>query len=589
MTQFQDTTIEARPHAPWQRRAEEAIDAIESSLHHNSIVRPTPAQQTTLDGAIERARGTLLGSPEPVLLVAIVGPSGAGKSSLINALAGDTIAKAGPIRPTTRELTVYHHESVVQGSLPADLIDRAHFVGHTRDELRNKVLIDTPDIDTFVRSNRELTRDLLKAVGLVLCTVSPERYLEERLWSVLKTEAAQDAVVFVVNKRDMCSGHELSQIAADISQHLHEIGLDNVPVLSAISASGNDTSEGASADTSAVATMLTKTLSASDAAVLARQARDRAVSSVRTTVERVCARTDTLAALHAASQERTSRTIHAIADRCRPDIESSAHASRPDMIVANHALFWGPMRAWLGVWDMMTIGVPTLLSRVGPAISSATPFRLSSANLPDGHPSLSQQSPLTARVDDVADTIEHIAAIADQTLLMHQPPLTPLTEVVPVEDARRAAEALLARTASMHTGQPRRGTWKHWIAWMLSLVSTVGTIGLLALAVYHLGKEVWLGTFGGINVLVHAVVFGVALHVAIHLLTSVVLPTGWKRLAASMRQRCIAHLHQITASRWDGYLRIAADERDHLDRAVSSLERAVRSAGTETASQSLAS
>ncbi|MCA9279120.1 MAG: 50S ribosome-binding GTPase [Phycisphaeraceae bacterium] len=566
---------ETRSLAPWQQRAASSIHAIADAANQSTIVRPTHVQQQLLDDAIERARGTLLGSPEPVLLVAIVGPSGAGKSSLINALAGDTIAKASPIRPTTRELTVYHHESVVQGSLPADLIDRAHFVKHTREELRNKVLIDTPDIDTFVKSNRELTQDVLKAVGLTLCVVSPERYLEERLWSVLNTEIVQDAVVFVINKRDLCTDDELAQIQRDIAHHLAQIDLHDIPMLSAISASESDIAQ----DTSAVSNMLTNTLSASDAAVLARQSRVRAVESVTLAVQQITENVNQLSQLHQSIGDATSITTDSLLDRCSPAIEETARAMRPDLVAANHAHFWGPMRAWFGMWDGLTIGLPRMLARVGPALSTATQCRLTSTN--DVAP-VASSVPLVLRRDDIADTLEHMTSQTDQMLAQTTPQLTPLSKVVHIDSD--AANTIIAETAS-HSVSSNGSVWKRSIGWVLSFISMIGTIGLLGLAVYYLGKEVWQGTFGGINMLAHMLLFWFALHVVVHLLTSLLMPTSWKRLAYSMKQRFSASIRQRIETHWHTYEQTAKNENAHLQQYVADLQSAVRSAGIETHSQ----
>ena len=46
------------------------------------------------------------------LVVAFMGGTGVGKSSLLNKLAGQSIARTGVERPTSREVTLYHHQSV---------------------------------------------------------------------------------------------------------------------------------------------------------------------------------------------------------------------------------------------------------------------------------------------------------------------------------------------------------------------------------------------------------------------------------------------------------------------------------------------
>ncbi len=46
------------------------------------------------------------------LIVAFMGGTGVGKSSLLNRLAGKAIAKAGVARPTSKEVTLFHHRDI---------------------------------------------------------------------------------------------------------------------------------------------------------------------------------------------------------------------------------------------------------------------------------------------------------------------------------------------------------------------------------------------------------------------------------------------------------------------------------------------
>ncbi len=131
---------------------------------------------------------------DDVLMVALVGGSGVGKSTLLNALAGDHIAAASEDRPCTTVPMAYHP--------PGVHLDLDGWPCVARSALEHLVLIDTPDSDTIVRSHRALVERVLKDCDLILLCGSPEKYLDEATWSMLRPLQGLRGLVCVETKAE---------------------------------------------------------------------------------------------------------------------------------------------------------------------------------------------------------------------------------------------------------------------------------------------------------------------------------------------------------------------------------------------------
>ncbi len=181
--------------------------------------------------ASERIRRDLLprlSAEAPLLLAAIAGPNNVGKSTLFNALAGERLSPAHPEGGLTKQCLAVAHPDTASGAgllalsrrysvvgVPAGQtppVDVAGPVGRLylaepRHLPAGLVLLDTPDMDSVVATNRERTEALLVTVDVVVFVVSRHTYQNAALvafireavqhgrpWLVLYNEAADRAL-----------------------------------------------------------------------------------------------------------------------------------------------------------------------------------------------------------------------------------------------------------------------------------------------------------------------------------------------------------------------------------------------------------
>ena len=137
------------------------------------------------------------------LIVAFMGGTGVGKSSLLNRLAGKAIAKVGIERPTSREVTLFHHRDVAIHHLPEKLpIEKIRIAQHDDGTKKNIIWIDMPDFDSTEQTNKVLVFEWLPHIDVLIYVVSPERYRDEKAWRLLLSEGSRHAWLFVLNQWD---------------------------------------------------------------------------------------------------------------------------------------------------------------------------------------------------------------------------------------------------------------------------------------------------------------------------------------------------------------------------------------------------
>lgn len=202
-----------------------------------------------------------LKAPGAPLLAVVGGSTGAGKSTLVNSLVGRRVSQAGVLRPTTRTPVLVchpddHHWFAGMRVLPhltrvwlpqqdeheeIDESDESHPDGASGPETeggtlrvekastlpRGLALLDAPDIDSLVVSNRVLAAELICAADVWVMVTTASRYADAVPWYLLRTAKEYDATLVTVLDRVP------HQVVGDVSRQyaalLTKAGLGDVP------------------------------------------------------------------------------------------------------------------------------------------------------------------------------------------------------------------------------------------------------------------------------------------------------------------------------------------------------------------------
>jgi hypothetical protein len=169
------------------------------------------------------------------LLTVVGGSTGAGKSTLVNSLVGAAVTTSGVLRPTTRapvlvcartDLSAFSGERVLPGL--ARVTGSGGGPGTlqlvARDDLPpGLALLDAPDVDSVVESNRELAGQLLAAADLWVFVTTAARYADAVPWDLLRTAQERGTALAVV--LDRVPPEAAAEVSADLAGMLRTAGL----------------------------------------------------------------------------------------------------------------------------------------------------------------------------------------------------------------------------------------------------------------------------------------------------------------------------------------------------------------------------
>ena len=181
-------------------------------------------------------------APDAPLLVVIGGSTGAGKSTLVNSILRRQVTESGVLRPTTTSPILVHHPDDEE-HFQSDRV-LPGFARVTREEThldkpqlrlvadeavpRGVALLDSPDIDSVMESNRLIARQLLAAADLWLFVTTAARYADAVPWTLLTDAQERGTTIALV--LDRVPGEANREVRRHLTELLSGAGLGSSPV-----------------------------------------------------------------------------------------------------------------------------------------------------------------------------------------------------------------------------------------------------------------------------------------------------------------------------------------------------------------------
>jgi energy-coupling factor transporter ATP-binding protein EcfA2 len=526
---------------------EAALERLLDTIQTPRVLVLHPQDRVVLEQAVVRARAQLLGSPEAVLTVVLAGGTGAGKSTLINALAGAAIAETSPLRPTTTKPCVYHHRDVAPSTLPVALTTEAIFVPHNHAPLRSKVIVDTPDLDSFATRHRAATRALLKAAGLVLYVFTPQNYRDERIWAVLREEKRFSACAAVLNKVDLVTPVELEAITEDLHRGFAHLGLPEIRMFRTVAMAymSGDTnaarmSTAGADDLVALRAFVEQEIQGSDVARLLQRQQVRVFAHLQAEIEQV-APLRLLEQLHDATgavSERIDRAATRLSEALADQVALAQAELVRRMTILQHERFRGPFRTWLAVADTLRFGLPRLVRR---CINHP----------PQGEAIFGEPLIARHRSTAAADLLRDEAHALQSLLYARGLPIDRWRTITGQADGNRLIVEIAATLeARFEAAAAPSAGGGGIVVWMLSTLGRLVPAAFILIGLYVMGRDLLAGDYLGLPLLGHLFAMLILTFLALQGLASLFLSSGCRWHGPDIGRQAISEVLTRTVTGW---------------------------------------
>lgn len=202
------------------------VEATAFPLEIAGVARARASRSRLLDQLQDHLLPRLRELSAPAIVV-VAGSTGAGKSTLVNSLLGTEVSQAGVLRPTTRRPVLIHHPDDADLLADHPVLTAVEVVAHERVP-RGIALLDAPDLDSVLESNREAAHRLLEAADLWLFVTTAARYGDALPWQVLEGAMERGASIAMVLNR--APADSLPTVRGDLLERLRGHGMQAVPL-----------------------------------------------------------------------------------------------------------------------------------------------------------------------------------------------------------------------------------------------------------------------------------------------------------------------------------------------------------------------